>query len=114
MPNLRGVGREAEDQAADYLVGKGYTIVTRRHKTRRGELDIVALDGEILVFFEVKSRRTPGFLPEEAMSQSKVHDLGRAIELYLHEMEIKPKIIRLDMIAIDQDGLRHHKDILAP
>jgi len=114
MPNLRGVGRKAEDWAAEYLIGKGYTIVTRRHKTKRGELDIVALDGDVLVFVEVKSRRAPGYVPEESLSRSKLDSLRTAIGLYISEMEIHPKVIRLDLIAMDNDGIRHHKDILAP
>jgi len=112
MSNLRGVGREAEDQAAEYLIAKGYTIVTRRHKTRRGELDIVALDGEILVFIEVKFRRAPGYSPEESISRSKLESLRIAMDLYMVEMEIHLHEVRLDLIAIDADGLRHHKDLL--
>jgi putative endonuclease len=113
MPNFRGLGREAEDLAAEYLMGKGYTIVTRRHKTRRGELDIVAMDGEVLVFVEVKFRQTPGYSPEEALSRSKIDALRVAIGLYLHEMEVDPPVVRLDLVAIDQKGIRHHKDLLA-
>ena len=114
MPNLRGVGREAEDRAADFLVSQGYTLVTRRHKTRRGELDIVALDGDILVFVEVKFRRAPGYSPEESLSRSKIESLRIAINLYLYEMEISPSRVRLDLIAIDSSGVRHHQDLLAP
>jgi len=114
MPNLRSVGRKAEDQAADYLIGEGYTVVTRRYKTRRGEIDIVAMEGEVLVFVEVKSRRAPGFSPEEAMSQTKIDALQKAMTVYMFDMGIHPKECRLDMIAIDRDGIRHYKDILAP
>ena len=114
MPNLRGVGREAEDRAAEFLIGQGFTIVTRRHKTRRGELDIVALDGDVLVFVEVKARRAPGYVPEESMSDAKIRALSTAIELYLAEMEIRPNEYRLDLIAMDPAGIRHHKNILAP
>jgi putative endonuclease len=114
MSNLRGVGREAEDRAAEYLIEKGYTIVTRRFKTRRGELDIVAMDGETLVFVEVKSRRAPGYSPEEAVSRSKLAALGTAMQIYVSTMDIWPIDTRLDLIAIDRDGIRHHKNLLAP
>ena len=46
MPNLRQLGAEAEDRAATYLLGLGYTLVTRRFKAAHGEIDLVALDGE--------------------------------------------------------------------
>lgn len=114
MPNFRTVGRVAEDLAAEYLLRQGYTIVTRRHKTRRGELDLVALDGSMLVFVEVKSRNAAGYSPEEAMSRSKLDALRVAIELYLNEMGIQLDETRLDLIAIDRDGIRHYKDLLAP
>ena len=113
MSNLRGVGREAEDRAAEYLIEAGYTIVTRRHKTRRGELDIVALDGDTIVFVEVKFRRAADYQPEASVSESKISALQVAIQLYLGEMDTQPDQVRLDLIAIDAIGLRHHKDILA-
>ena len=114
MPNLRDIGSAAEDRAAEFLLGLGYTIVTRRNKTRRGELDIIALDGEVLVFIEVKYRAAPGYSPEEALSESKIRALSQAIEIYILDMGIRPAQTRLDLIAIDKEGLRHYKDVLAP
>lgn len=113
MSDVRSLGRESEDRAAEYLTGLGYTIVTRRTKTRLGELDIVALDGETLVFVEVKARLAPGYKPEEALGAAKLKALRQAIELYIAGMGIEPTELRLDLIAIDRDGLRHHKDVLA-
>jgi putative endonuclease len=107
MPNLRRVGHQAEDRAADYLVGKGYTIVTRRHKTASGELDIVALDGDTIVIVEVKERRTDGFVPEEALDALKVSRLIAAAGEYLHAMGESHRDVRIDVIAIDRSGLRH-------
>lgn len=114
MPNFRAVGAEAEDRAALYLLGLGYVIVTRRHKTRRGEIDIVAIDGDQLVFVEVKFRRTPGYVPEESMGEAKLTALAEAARLYLAEVESEVENYRFDLIAIDGDGLRHHRDLMAP
>jgi putative endonuclease len=112
--NLVHVGRTAEATAADYLASLGYTIVTRRYKSRRGELDLVALDGDTLVFVEVKHRRAEGFVPEESMGRQKIDALVGAMHAYVEEMEVQERETRLDLVAVDEDGLRHYRDILAP
>ena len=114
MPNLRDLGRAAEDAAAEYLLGQGYTLVTRRYKARHGEIDLVALDGELLVFVEVKRRDAPGYIPEASIGQEKRKALFRAGQQYLAEIAESPeREVRFDLIAIDRDGLRHHKDFLS-
>jgi putative endonuclease len=107
VSNLRGVGREAEDRAADFLIANGYTILTRRYTTPFGELDIVALDGETLVFVEVKYRRAAGYVPEEAVGERKLFNLKRATQSYLEKFP-QAREWRFDLIAIDGDGLRHY------
>jgi putative endonuclease len=108
MSNRRAEGAEAEDQAAQYLIEKGLTVVTRRFKSTRGEIDIVALDGEVLVFVEVKMRRS-GPEPEWSVDERKVAHLRAAGEEYLNKMDAQERTVRYDMIAIDRDGLRHHE-----
>lgn len=112
MPNLRRVGEAAEDRAADFLVKEGYTIVTRRKKMPGGELDLVALDGEVLVFVEVKQRAASGYVPEESIGSRKQDALQRAAEAYVHEMG-EERETRFDLVAIDSNGLRHYKDIFS-
>jgi len=109
MPDLRRIGREAEDRAADYLIAKGYTIVTRRYQTRRGEIDLVALDGEEIVFVEVKLRQTPGYRPEEAVGEKKHAALIAAAQTYLQTTETPNHPHRYDLIAIDKQGIRHYE-----
>jgi putative endonuclease len=89
-------------------------LVTRRYKTRRGEIDLIALDGDQLVFVEVKFRRAKGYLPEASVGRGKVKALIEAAELYLLANEFQPKSYRFDLIAIDSNGLRHHIDLLKP
>ena len=114
MSNLRRVGAEAEDQAADFLLSLGYTIVTRRFKSSRGEIDIIALDGETLVFVEVKFRRTPGAVPEEAVDEKKIAHFAKAADEYLHKSEMHDTPVRFDMIAVTPDDFRHHIDAFRP
>ena len=55
--NKREIGSGYEEMAAAYLIEQGYKIVARNFSGRRGEIDIIARDGEYLVFVEVKYRR---------------------------------------------------------
>src|SRR5580704_16792021 len=111
MDDRKAVGREAEDQAANYLLSLGYTLVTRRYKARHGEIDLVCLDGEELVFVEVKVRRASGYLPEESIGEAKLASLQRAAAEYVASVG-ESREVRFDIVAIDADGLRHQKNVL--
>ena len=58
--NKRKVGNKGEDEAVQYLEEQGLHILERNFRTREGEIDIVAEDGGVLVFFEVKFRSSAG------------------------------------------------------
>ena len=60
-PHQERLGRQGEDIACRELRRRGYAILARRFRTRRGEIDIVARDGDVLVFVEVKARSSRGF-----------------------------------------------------
>lgn len=106
MSNLRRVGREAEDRAAEFLIQKGLTIVTRRYARRGVELDLIALDGDVLAFIEVRTRRD-GIRPEETIGAEKIRRLLRSARTYLREMGEEERAIRFDIVAIDKEGVRH-------
>lgn len=106
---MRRPGSDAEDLAADYLIGQGYTVVTRRHKTRGGELDLVALDGDELVFVEVKQRRSG--MPEEAIGRRKIDRLFAAANAYCRDNGLLEKPYRFDVVAVASDGVRHHRGV---
>ena len=110
MPNLRRVGADAEDRAAEYLLAKGYTIVTRRWTARGGELDIVALDGDALVFVEVKARSGRWTAPEEAVTEVKIRRFLTAVEAYCIQTDQTARPVRYDVVAIDDKGIRHYED----
>ena len=114
MPHHRGVGKVAEDRAAAFLRGKGFTLLTRRFKAKRGELDLVALDRETIVFIEVKMRAHSADLPEEALSELKRKRLALAAEEYLANYEGPERQVRFDVIAIDAKGIRHYEEAFWP
>lgn len=110
MPNLRRVGRVAEDLAAETLLRKGLTIVTRRFTVRGGEIDIVALDGDTLVFVEVRCRNAPGFAPEETVGAKKLTRMRKASAAYLEFVGERDRDVRFDMVAVSNGEVRHIPD----
>jgi len=94
-------GQRGEDLACDLLVKKGYQIVQRNYTYGKGELDIIAKDGELLVFVEVKSRFNLEFGPPElGITKKKQRQVRRVAEAYLHERDIVDTDCRIDVVAI--------------
>lgn len=93
----------AEDLAAAHLQSRGMLIEARNvHCGRLGELDIVARDGEYLVFVEVKSRRTLAYgAPEQAVSPTKQRRIRRLALSYLHKNQLHGAPCRFDVVAVD-------------
>jgi putative endonuclease len=109
-------GRRAEDAAAAYLERKGITVVERNWSTKAGEVDIVSLDGECVVFVEVKGRqRRRSGVPEEAVDERKQRRLCRVAAEYIAKNDLEDTPVRFDVVAItrispDRARLRHHRD----
>ncbi len=77
-------GNRGEDLATEFLKNKNYLIVERNFRTRFGEIDIVCLDGQILVFVEVKTKKGHDFgEPEEMVSKSKLAQVERMGEVFI-------------------------------
>jgi putative endonuclease len=101
LPNHSPKGRFGEETAAAYLKTQGYSILERNWHKQYAELDIVALDGDCLVFVEVKSRFGSDFdRPEEAMTPWKIRTLMRAAELYKLYHPDLPDFMRIDFVGI--------------
>src|SRR5277367_6039730 len=77
------LGRRGERAAEKYLRRNGFRIVARNYRAAGAEIDIVAMDGDVLVFVEVKTRRSPdASAPEEAVDEHKQKQLRRAAEIF--------------------------------
>ena len=100
------LGRTGEDLAAAHLERLGYRIVTRNHRTRFGELDIVAVDRETLVFCEVKTRRSGAWGPWEALDARKRAQVRRIAGAYLATVPDRPRTanLRCDAIGVVIDA----------
>jgi putative endonuclease len=110
------LGREGEAAAAAALEEAGLRILERRFRCRLGEIDLVARDGEALVFVEVKSRRGTGYgLPAEAITARKRNQLARVALAYLARRGALDAPCRFDVVEVLEDRggglrLRHVRD----
>ena len=104
--NLRPVGAAAEDLACDWLAGRGYRVIERNFTTRTGEVDIVAMDGDVLCFIEVKALRDPpdDMVPEMAVTARKRGRVLRAAREYLADRHIRSVPCRFDVVGIIYRG----------
>lgn len=94
----RAVARLTEDIAASALQKKGYTILKQNFANRFGEIDIIAQQGDTLVFVEVKAKTGVEFgTPEEMISRGKLQKIRNMATLYT---EGKSLPCRIDVIAI--------------
>jgi putative endonuclease len=95
------LGRIGEDLAAEHFERLGYDIVARNHRTRWGELDLVAFDGHTLVFCEVKTRRRREG-PWESLHAAKREQVRRMGASYLAEVSDRPRAreLRFDAVGV--------------
>ena len=91
-----------EQQAERFLKAKGYTILGRRVRLSvRDELDLVARDGAVLVFVEVKTRKSEDFgAPVAAVDRAKRQALSRAGMRYLRRIKFPPVSFRFDVVEV--------------
>lgn len=109
------LGSEAETLAADYLSRRGLSLLERNLRNRSGELDIIARDGQMLVFVEVRARSRADFgSPEETVDARKRARIIAAAREYLASLDGEPPACRFDVVAVEYrpngPALRHLPD----
>lgn len=109
--NKTEIGKEKERQAVEFLKNKGYLILNRNFRTRFGEVDIVAKDGDTVVFVEVRSKRCVDLgSPEESIGIKKREKLGKVALQFLAGYTDEYSAVRFDVIAVVGDEIRHIKN----
>lgn len=99
--NKKISGKRGEDIAVRYLEENGYEIIDRNYQFGHGEIDIIARNEDVLVFVEVKYRRSLEYgRPESSITKSKQRQIRKIAEAYLWENEIEDHECRIDVIAI--------------
>lgn len=104
-------GNNGEERAALFLMRAGYRIVERNFRSKLGELDIVARDGGVLVFVEVRSRG--GDLHGNAVEMVNIHKQRKVTRVawsYIARRRPSFSSARFDVIGITGDDLVHIKD----
>jgi putative endonuclease len=95
------LGDLGEKAAEELLAKDGYRIVARNHRCRRGEVDLIAEQGELLVFVEVRTRATSLFGgPEETIGFSKQKRVVHAARDFLARWRGPPRGARFDVVAV--------------
>jgi putative endonuclease len=94
-------GAQGEEIAVRFLAKKKYTIVQRNYRCRYGEIDIIARRKKILIFVEVKTRRSYAFgSPLEAVSLKKQRAISAGAQEYMQHAGLSHSAARFDVIAI--------------
>lgn len=117
----KDLGDFGEEVAAEYLTENGYEILERNYTVRGGEIDIICMDKEELVFVEVKTRKSDIYgLPSEAIDRRKAEHIRCAAERYYQQNPVDCNI-RFDAIEVyaaitsgsyELFEIKHIKDII--
>ena len=98
--STKQIGDAGEDIAEKFLLENGYKVVERNFRTRFGEIDIIAMEGKILVFIEVKAKKDDYFgTPAEMITSKKLNKIRRTAEYYIQENQYKGSW-RIDAVII--------------
>jgi len=100
------LGRTGERLAAEHLERRGFSILARNHRTRWGELDLIAADARRIVFCEVKTRRAGSVGPFEGLREAQQRRLRRMAAAWLQEHADRPRTpeLRFDAIGVTIDA----------
>ena len=104
----RSLGIKAEDRACAFLIAQGFDILKRNYRYKRGEIDVIASDQQVMVFVEVKYRSNLSYgNPEDFVSENQKRLVIEVADNFLHSINWE-KNIRFDIIAIDSGGGLEH------
>jgi putative endonuclease len=106
MSKLRQIfGKRGEDIAEQFLRKAGYKLVERNYRCAAGEVDLIALDGRVIVFVEVKTRSGDRFgNPLEAVEWRKQRKIVRAAQFFLSQKGLHQRDARFDVVGISWPG----------
>ena len=100
-PKNQALGKQGETIALHYLQQRKYTIIEQNFRCKCGELDIIAREGKVTVFVEVKTRKNLSYGPPQlAVTPFKQRQISKAALFYLAQKKIQGTNARFDVIAI--------------
>ncbi len=99
------LGRRGESAVASYLKRKGMSIVKRGYRCRQGEIDIIAREGDVLCFVEVKTRSDSSFgSAAESITSEKMKRISYTALHYLARRKLRDQPVRFDVVLVDTSG----------
>ena len=108
------LGELGETLACDELRRRGYAILERRYRTRYGEIDIVARHGDVLVFVEVKARRSDVFgSGAAAVTPNKQRRVARMAADFLVRRRLQDRPCRFDVVSVAMGEERPRIEVFA-
>ena len=123
----RKTGEVGESLALEYLLKKGFELVSRNYSTRFGEIDLIMRDKGVLVFVEVKTKKGLDFgTPEEMFTRGKYEQVKRMATMYLASQGTSLQNLentagcRIDMVAVVLDAqnepvsVKHYANVTRP
>ncbi len=109
--STRSKGKQGEEIAVQYLMNNGYRIVEKNYKNNFGEIDVVACEGDTVVFVEVKARNTSNYgHPSAAVDLRKQQRLCKIAAAYLVRKRLTNHPIRFDVVSICGEKIEVIKD----
>lgn len=110
-------GKLGEDIAVNFLENKGYKIIERNFECKQGEIDIIALDKNEIIFIEVKTRKCLEYgKPVEAVNETKRKHIYNAAKYYLYIRKLEKCFVRFDVIEVyiknNKSYINHIKQII--
>jgi putative endonuclease len=108
-------GLAGEEQAIQYLLSRGWHILAHRFRVGHKEIDLIARQGSLVAFIEVKARRGTAFgSPLEAVTGAKRRELVKAARVWVDRHGRPADVYRFDCIALIDNQLEHLADAFRP
>jgi putative endonuclease len=102
---MSDLGKYGEELAQEYLMEQGLRILETNYRFHHAEVDIVAEEGDLLVFCEVKTRHDDSFgAPEQAITPYKAQQIRKVASAYLAKKQIRDRQCRFDVIGVMVTG----------
>jgi putative endonuclease len=100
---LKSKGFAIEQRAEDYLVSRGLKLIEKNYSCRRGEIDLIMLENDVVVFVEVRFRKSTSHgTPEETITKAKIRKLVFAARLFLQTHPMHDTECRFDVVGVTQ------------